>query len=216
MRSDADGLCSKVGIRRQCRFHGIQSSMPVSEFITTTLTLLTLFTESISSNISCSATCMPQSKAAIDERHFHVLYKLLSSRVVSFGLRIPRFVALDNKLSSLAPCTLSFSCSILISWECYEKVQIFSRRSMISVYHDESNPITIRQQVETRDPYSLAHLLIVRGHNVPTHLCIRPVTRDHIRMASDRSCMTRVLETSLDLPLVADLTKAFRLSGGEV
>lgn len=190
--------------------------MPMSGFITTTLTLLTLFTESISSNISCSATCMPQSKAAIDERHFDVLYKLLLSRVVSFGLRIPRFMALDNKLSGLAPRTLSFSCSILISWECYEKVQIFSRRSMISVYHDESNPITIRQQVETRDPYSLAHLLIVRGHNVPTHLCIRPVTRDHIRMASDRSCMTRVLETSLDLPLVADLTKAFRLSGGEV
>lgn len=36
---------------------------------------------------------MPQSKAAIDERHFDVLYKLLLSRVVSFGLRIPRFMA---------------------------------------------------------------------------------------------------------------------------
>ena len=80
MRSDVDALCSNAGIGRQCRFHGIQRSKPVSEFITyqmTTLTLLTLSTKSISSNISCSATCMPQSKAAVDERHFDVLYTLL-------------------------------------------------------------------------------------------------------------------------------------------
>ena len=80
---------------------------------------------------------------------------------------------------------------------------------MISVHRNENNSIPKRQQVETRDPYSLARSLIVRGHNVPTHLCIRPVTRDHIRMASNRSRMTRILETRLDLPLVADLTKAF-------
>jgi hypothetical protein len=63
---------------------------------------------------------------------------------------------------------------------------------------------------------SLAHSSIVGGHNVPTRLHIRKVTRTHIRVASDQSCMTRILETRLDLPLVADLTKAFRLFGSEM
>lgn len=64
--------------------------------------------------------------------------------------------------------------------------------------------------------HSLAHSSVIRRHNVSARLRIRVVIRAHIRMASDQSGMTRILETRLDLPLVADLTKAFRLSGGEM
>jgi hypothetical protein len=62
----------------------------------------------------------------------------------------------------------------------------------------------------------LPTLSIARRPTAHARLHIRRVTRNHIRMASDQPSVTRILETRLGLPLVADLTKAFRLSRSEV